>query len=1182
MTDQAGELFGDYERTGRLDLLDAAIALFRDAVAAASSDRPVCLSNLGVALYVRFERSGQQTDLDEAVTAFRDAVTTTPPDHPDHPGYLYRVALLLGLRFGLTGQQADLDKLITVGREVVTATPPEHPDHPTCQSNLGNALLIRFERSGQQSDLDDAITAGRDAVATAPPDHPDRPRYLFKLALALGARFERSGQQADLDDAVTVGREAVATTPPDHPDRFACLSNLGGALGALFERSGQQADLDDAITLGREAVATTPPDHPDHPTCLSNLGNALLNRFERTGQQADLDDAITLGREAVATTPPDHPYHPLHLATLGLALRTRFERSGQQADLDDAITLGREAVATTPLGHPARGKCLVNLGGALQRRFQRSGQQADLELAITTYRNAVDDTPPNHPERLMYLSNLGGALLTRFEFTSQQADLDDAITTCRNAVDDTPPNHPERPMYQANLALALRDRFKFTSQQTDLDQAISLGRDAVTGIPPDQPNRPIYLSNLALALLTRFGFTSQQADLDQAISLGRDAVDTTPPDHPNRPMYLSNLALAVRDRFERNGQPADLDDAVANCCDAVTATPPDHPNRPLYLSNLGDALRARFGRTGQQADLSQAITAFRDAVGVESGSPVVRMRAGLAWGRAAIDDGRVESAADGFASAVGLLPLLAWHGLPRATREQHLAEWRGLAADAAACAIRAGRPEWAVELLEAGRSVLWSQTLSLRTDLTDLGQQAPELALRLDQIRSQLDAPLPGTSAEAITAGGDDSVEQLRAAQKRAVEDRMRLAREFDDILTQVRKLGGFEHFLAPTPFTQLRVAATGGPVVIVNTSRHGCHALLLTTTGVQVVNLPALTHDQVIGQANTLLGVLNRATQRDLPFRDREKDRHTVFDILGWLWDTVTGSVLTSLGYTSPPSPHEGCPRIWWCPTGPLTLLPLHAAGHHRRHQRPDTPATTDSVADRVISSYTPTLTALLRARTAPGPTGLPRLLAIGMPTTPDAADLPAVPAELDRVHARYPIITRLQSPTHQLDPGPSPDPATQPTTTRVLAELPHHTWVHLSCHGSQHPTNPAESAFWLTDGPLRIIDLIQQHDHGPRELAFLSACQTATGGLRTLDEAIHLAAAMQLLGYRHVIATLWSIYDSPAPDVADTVYATLTATGTPNANHAATALHHAVLALRAKHPTEPLAWAPYLHAGP
>jgi len=208
--------------------------------------------------------------------------------------------------------------------------------------------------------------------------------------------------------------------------------------------------------------------------------------------------------------------------------------------------------------------------------------------------------------------------------------------------------------------------------------------------------------------------------------------------------------------------------------------------------------------------------------------------------------------------------------------------------------------------------------------------------------------------------------------------------------------------------------------------------------------------------------------------------------------------------------------------------------------------------------------------------------MLAVGMPTTPGAVDLPAVPAELGYIHARYPITTRLQSPTRQeLTDGPLPESGTQPTTTRVLSELPHHAWVHLSCHGSQHVTDPAKSAFWLIDGPLRITDLIEQRDPGPRELAFLSACQTATGSPQVVDEAIHLAAAMQLLGYRHVIATLWSIYDSPAPAIADTFYASL-ATGTPDANHAGHALHRAVAVLRAQHPTDPLIWAPYLHTGP
>ena len=74
-----------------------------------------------------------------------------------------------------------------------------------------------------------------------------------------------------------------------------------------------------------------------------------------------------------------------------------------------------------------------------------------------------------------------------------------------------------------------------------------------------------------------------------------------------------------------------------------------------------------------------------------------------------------------------------------------------------------------------------------------------------------------------------------------------------------------------------------------------------------------------------------------------------------------------------------------------------------------------------------------------------------------------------------------------------------------------------------------------------LTITDLAAQPTQR-RDLAFLSACQTAAGSVRHLDEAIHLAAAMQFLGYRHVIATMWTIADSPAPHVADTVYTALT----------------------------------------
>jgi hypothetical protein len=98
----------------------------------------------------------------------------------------------------------------------------------------------------------------------------------------------------------------------------------------------------------------------------------------------------------------------------------------------------------------------------------------------------------------------------------------------------------------------------------------------------------------------------------------------------------------------------------------------------------------------------------------------------------------------------------------------------------------------------------------------------------------------------------------------------------------------------------------------------------------------------------------------------------HTVTSVLGWLWDQIAGPILDHFDRTNPAEPDDpdDRQRLWWVPTGPLALLPLHAAGHHGdRAGR--------SVLVRVVSSYTPTIRSLWHTRgqltrsPPPGPGG-------------------------------------------------------------------------------------------------------------------------------------------------------------------------------------------------------------------
>ena len=110
-------------------------------------------------------------------------------------------------------------------------------------------------------------------------------------------------------------------------------------------------------------------------------------------------------------------------------------------------------------------------------------------------------------------------------------------------------------------------------------------------------------------------------------------------------------------------------------------------------------------------------------------------------------------------------------------------------------------------------------------------------------------------------------------------------------------------------------------------------------------------------------------------------------------------------------------------------------------------------------------------------------------------------------------------------------------------------------------------------------IADISERQYQG--DFAFLSACKTATGGITLPDEAITLAAALHYTGYRHVIGTLWSIYDETAAAVASQVYGRLTESGSFDPGGAASALHAAVRSLRDG--GQPLShWTPFTHTGP
>jgi CHAT domain-containing protein len=246
------------------------------------------------------------------------------------------------------------------------------------------------------------------------------------------------------------------------------------------------------------------------------------------------------------------------------------------------------------------------------------------------------------------------------------------------------------------------------------------------------------------------------------------------------------------------------------------------------------------------------------------------------------------------------------------------------------------------------------------------------------------------------------------------------------------------------------------------------------------------------------------------------------------------------------------------------LAFLPLHAAGLYDD----DAETSSEKAYHYVISSYAPNFSTLIERDRSPT-TKFRGLLAISQPATPGQNPLPGTVTE---VKAIFPQMS--EEHFEWLN-------AEKATVSAVLEGMSQYNWIHLACHGIQDQTDPMKSAFMLYDGGLD-LRAISGKPLPNAELAFLSACQTATGDENLPEEAVHLAAGMLMAGYRSVIATMWSIRDADAPTVAEEVYKQLVKEMTTSNGQVAYALHKAVECLRQKRgEREFLSWIPFVHLG-
>ncbi|KAJ7440009.1 CHAT domain-containing protein [Mycena latifolia] len=1151
-----------FNRLGDLNDLIRSLLILTDAdnlTPAAHPDKPEILAGLGMALMSRFKRLGDLEDLEKSISATEDALSHTPYDHPNNAHRLTDLGTSLLSHFERLGDLDSLNRSISMLEEALHLTPHSHLNRASRLVYLAHALRARFDYLGDLADVNRSILLGNEGIHIIPDGDTHRPSAFMNLGLSLLARFQRLGHQNDLDRSISMGETAAYQMPDDHPNRQSALHNFANVLSKRFERLGQLEDLDHSISIRENAVRLTADDHPDRPGRLQNLGHSLCLRFERLGDIADLQRSVIVQQDSIRLTPEKHTERPERLRALYHSVCLRFERLGDLGDINHCIMLAESALELTPDDHSAKPSRYRDLGHALLRRFEHYGDLSDLNMAVVQNRNSVDLTPDDHGDKASYLNSLGGALRQRFEQLGDLDDLNGTVAVHEIAVRLTPDTDINKRTWSHNLALALGARLDRVGDLDDLNKFVQIAEDIVQLVSNEHIEKPSVLSSLSGALFRRFHRLGSIEDLNKCISIEEESLSLTPESHPERQVRLNNLGIYLSRRFEELGDLEDLQRSFLLGEDAVQQSPNAHPDRPAFLIN--NCISLQHLQKEYSGDPQKSIDLLSAAAHSTTGPPNFRFYAASWWARLAqIEDQRTVLGA--YRLALDLLPELAWLGLSIKDRHYHIGRAGKVARNAATAAIVAGSLGKAVEWLEQGRSIIWGQLLNLRTPVDDLRQAHPMLANQLISLSVQLE----GTGTRNSEKGTTHSSTQPLNAQPS--HD---LALERNTLLKEIRRLEGFDRFLLPKTISELSVATLGGPVVVFNLSDDRCDALVLLPGALDVVHifLAEFTPELAENLSQSLYGLVHHCGRnvRLLGQREGNSNPGDVFAyILSELWTRLVKPVLNALNIKTP-STHN-LQRIWWCPTGALTFLPIHAAGIYGANE-----AFGSKLSDFVISSYTPSLAALIQGFRPRSQSKKPsQVLAVAQPSAQGQTYIPGTQAEITSMqkHATGKV------PVLRLD-------ANMATVDNVQAGMRDSSWVHFACHGVQSASDPTESALLLAGNSRLAVSSIIKLSLPEADFAFLSACQTATGNEVLQDEAVHLAGGMLSAGYRGVIATMWTIMDSDAPQVASDVYEHLFQTSPPDSSRAAEALHHAVRKLREESEgTKPFSqWVPFIHVG-
>ena len=941
-------------------------------------------------------------------------------------------------------------------------------------------FLSVLTATGSIADIDDQISHCQRILLSIPHPHPLRHSYVRALGAVYHNRYLQSRQKKDLDRSIHSFTEAILIAPPWDRDIVQTLFLLAFGLLVRLDEFNQASDAQHCAPYFRY-LRSQPLETFGIPcdNFKESFLSALVSQLEwGVGDVSQsIDELAIYCRELLASSVPQ-PVLERAIRALVSAYRFHRKQSSSLEDSDEIIKCLREVNRRLESNEFSN-----DLAVLLSRRFEKSCSLNDYKEAMALFDKitfkSIRDSPRQDFENVTYNA---------------------VALACNRATIYENPGHIEEAIYrcQAYLRIPRADDFrhgivtsclaKFMGKRSD-NFGVMDGLQEARSCDPEATYVPSF-SRLASSLLDRsptdntywwaeprelqehlralhyVGHSTDIAEIEETIKYCRLLLASCRPNNPLISVPANALGKVLLHAFKCTDKIEYLNESITvyRRILEMSVAKRDHFK---VICGLSEALSIRFSLLRDRNDFDECMQLVSAACDGTYTSLNVRDRFLMSrdWANNARLNGH-QTTTTAYETAISLMQDTLLFAPTLETQHFNLVALRNtyeeLPLDIASYEVSRGRLKEAIQALERGRALIWSELRGLRTSICQL-EVDPHLAEEFSVVNTELET-LTTSISPGTVMDGNDILEAGTGMDQfgHVVVRHQDLLEKRKELVSKIRSLPGLESFSETPAFDTLRSAATHGPVVIINHSkwrsdilivRHDAYPSLITTTD---------------GFYNHAIELRNRLlrTRKQYPLESKQYQR-ALRSVLKSLYELIGQPVIKELRRLKIPEQS----RIWWCPTSVFCSLPLHAMG-----PIPSNDGVPCYFSDLYIPSYTPTLSALIESRKPSKVSSeKPSVLLVA---NPDGA-----------MQQAWPEIWSIQ----RLDTKVTTLLGKMAKPSAVLEGLQDHRFAHFVCHGNLVAEKPFDASFRLHEGNrLTLLDLVRSR-LPTAEFAFLSACHSA-----------------------------------------------------------------------------------------